>query len=361
MEAALTGDALVYAQILADMRDGVLTLDLAGQIITFNAAAGQLLGMEPAAVIGRSYAELFVADAAYEPLSDLVIEAIYDPTTTHSREIELCLPQGCPTLLVRTTLLRGPAGPRGVIVVLSDLSEQRKRRKLKRLFGTYVDPRIVARLLEQADRIGAGTWETATIEFVDLVGFTRLCELLAPADLVRFLNAYLEEMAGPIDAHDGVTDKYMGDGIMAFWDAGLRPWRRPGRARLPGGPRPAPCPGAAPHPHARRSWPAGRGSLGRDPLRHRHRRGAGRQHRLGPLAQLHRHRRRGERRGPNSRPPTRSWARTSWWPRPPASVPATRSASVPMAGSSCRGAAGPKPSSSSKASADLPGRLFAFL
>jgi PAS domain-containing protein len=43
-EAPLTGDALVYAQILADMRDGVLTLDLAGQIITFNAAAGHFWG-----------------------------------------------------------------------------------------------------------------------------------------------------------------------------------------------------------------------------------------------------------------------------------------------------------------------------
>jgi PAS domain S-box-containing protein len=222
-EAPLTGDALVYAQILADMRDGVLTLDLAGQIITFNAAAGQLLGLDPAAVIGRTYAELFLTEAAYEPLNDLVLEAIYDPSTTHTRELELQLEHACPTMLVRTTLLRGPVGPRGVIVVLSDLSEQRKRRKLKRLFGAYVDPRIVARLLEQADRIGAGTWETATIAFVDLVGFTRLCELLGPSDVVRFLNAYLEEMAGPIDAHDGVTDKYMGDGIMAFWTPGFAP------------------------------------------------------------------------------------------------------------------------------------------
>ena len=217
------GDPLIYGQILADMRDGVLTLDLAGRIITFNAAAGRLLGLEPTATLGRSYAELFVDDPAFESLSDLVLEAIYDPSTTHSREIELKLAHACPTLFVRTTLLRGGDGARGVIVVLSDVSEQRKRRKLKRLFGSYVDPRIVARLLDQADRIGAGSWETATIAFVDLVGFSHLCELLRPADLVRFLNAYLEEMAGPIDAHDGVTDKYMGDGIMAFWTPGFAP------------------------------------------------------------------------------------------------------------------------------------------
>lgn len=215
------GGPEIYGQILADMRDGVLALDLSGRIITFNPAAGRLLGLDPAGTVGSIFAELFVAEAAFEPLCELVVEALYDPGTTYSAEIELDLPEGSRALLVHTTLLRGADGPRGVIVVLSDLSEQRKRRKLKRLFGNYVDPRIVARLLEQADRIELGTWVTATIAFVDLVGFTRLCQLLTPEDVVRFLNLYLEEMAGPINAHDGVTDKYMGDGIMAFWAPGF--------------------------------------------------------------------------------------------------------------------------------------------
>ena len=70
-EAPLTGDALVYAQILADMRDGVLTLDLAGQIITFNAAAGQLLGLDLVATGGDQAANLFDARGAGDLLARL--------------------------------------------------------------------------------------------------------------------------------------------------------------------------------------------------------------------------------------------------------------------------------------------------
>lgn len=216
-------DPEIYAQILADMSDGVITLDLSGRVITFNGAAGTLLGARPGEAVGRTYAELFLADPAFEPLGELVLSAIYEPDVTHSREIQLELPDGLRTLLVRTTLLRGEAGPRGVIVVLSDLSEQRKRRKLKRLFGAYLDPRIVARLLAQADRLEVGSRETTTIAFLDLEGFTSLCERLDPAQLVRFLNAYLEEMSAPIGANQGVTDKYIGDAIMAFWSPAFVP------------------------------------------------------------------------------------------------------------------------------------------
>src|SRR5689334_9640115 len=178
-----SSDPEIHARILADMRDGVVTLDLRGRITSLNPAAGELLGIAPAEALGRTYAELFLAEEAFEPLSELVLEAIYEPAVTHSGEIALALPGGSRALLVRTTLLRGAhEGARGVIVVLSDVSEQRKRRKIKRLFGAYLDPRIVARLLEGADRLDHASRETATIAFLDLQGFTGLAELLTPGD-----------------------------------------------------------------------------------------------------------------------------------------------------------------------------------
>ena len=224
----VSSDPEIHARILADMRDGIVTLDLQGRITTVNPAAGELLGIDSAEALGRTYAELFLTEEAFEPLSELVLEAIYEPTVTHSGEISLALPGGTRTLLVRTTLLRGEReSQRGVIVVLSDLSEQRKRRKIKRLFGAYLDPRIVARLLEGADRLDDASRATATIAFLDLQGFTRLAELLTPGDLVLTLNAYLEEMSAPIGASRGVTDKYIGDGIMAFWSPVFAPESEP--------------------------------------------------------------------------------------------------------------------------------------
>ncbi len=210
-------DPEIYAQILANMRDGVLTLDLAGRVITFNPAAGRLLGVAPETAAGQSFAELFCADPAFEQLGELVLQAIYEPSVTHSREIDLALPGASRTLLVHTTLLAGRGEARGVIVVLSDMSEQRKRRKLKRLFGAYVDPRIVERLVAQSDRLEAASREATTIAFLDMQGFTPIAERLGAADLVRLLNAYLEEMSIPVGSNQGVTDKYIGDAIMAFW------------------------------------------------------------------------------------------------------------------------------------------------
>jgi PAS domain S-box-containing protein len=87
-------DPEIYAQILANMRDGVLTLDLAGRVITFNPAAGRLLGVAPETAAGQSFAELFCADPAFEQLGELVLQAIYEPSVTHSREIDLALPSG---------------------------------------------------------------------------------------------------------------------------------------------------------------------------------------------------------------------------------------------------------------------------
>jgi adenylate cyclase len=147
---------------------------------------------------------------------------------THEREVVLTLPAGVRDLMVRTTLLRGEADdPGGIIVLLADISGERKRRKLKRLFGSYIDPRIVERLIDQADQIDEGSRQIATIAFLDLQGFTRLSEQLPPAGIVAFLNAYLEEMSAPIGANHGVTDKYIGDGIMAFWSPVFTPSGEP--------------------------------------------------------------------------------------------------------------------------------------
>jgi len=217
----------IHERILADLQDGVMTLDLEGRLITINPAAARLLDLDATSAIGRSYAELFFLDEAFEPLNEVLLKALYEPAVTHEREVTLELAT-VRDLLVRTTLLRGDGeDPGGVIVLLADISVERQRRKLKSLFGSYIDPRIVERLIAQADQIDEGSRQEATIAFLDLQGFSYLAEELPAAGIVAFLNAYLEEMSAPIGAHHGVTDKYIGDGIMAFWSHLFTPQGEP--------------------------------------------------------------------------------------------------------------------------------------
>ncbi|HET6969624.1 MAG TPA: adenylate/guanylate cyclase domain-containing protein, partial [Phenylobacterium sp.] len=68
-----------------------------------------------------------------------------------------------------------------------------------------------------ADRVTAGQKELATVYFSDMAGFTSISERLAPATVVALVNGYFSEMSRPIRDRHGLIDKYIGDGIMAFW------------------------------------------------------------------------------------------------------------------------------------------------
>lgn len=94
----------------------------------------------------------------------------------------------------------------------------REKERITATFGQYVDPRVVAGLVGgDADRSRAGEKQTATIFFSDIAGFTPLSERLAPATLVRLINAYFSAMSACIRDRQGIVDKYIGDAVMAFW------------------------------------------------------------------------------------------------------------------------------------------------
>jgi class 3 adenylate cyclase len=94
----------------------------------------------------------------------------------------------------------------------------RSRERIKETFGQYVDPRVVSGLISGSTQsIAAGEKQVATLYFSDLAGFTSIAERLAPSTVVALVNAYFAEMSRPIRDHHGIIDKYMGDGIMAFW------------------------------------------------------------------------------------------------------------------------------------------------
>jgi len=58
-----------------------------------------------------------------------------------------------------------------------------------------------------------------TVLFSDIRGFTNFSEKLPPTELAEVLNAYLSTMTRIVQQHRGTIDKYIGDAIMAFWNA----------------------------------------------------------------------------------------------------------------------------------------------
>jgi len=100
----------------------------------------------------------------------------------------------------------------------SMVGELRIKAQIRDTFGKYVDPRIVAGLIDRPELTDAkGSRREMTILFCDMKGFTRFSEGMTPAALVTVLNRYMTVMSEPVRRHSGIIDKYIGDGIMAFW------------------------------------------------------------------------------------------------------------------------------------------------
>jgi class 3 adenylate cyclase/tetrahydromethanopterin S-methyltransferase subunit G len=100
----------------------------------------------------------------------------------------------------------------------SMVGELRVKAQIRETFGKYVDPRIVAGLIDRPELTDPkGSRREMTILFCDMKDFTTFSEGMTPAALVTVLNRYLSVMSDPVRRHNGIIDKYIGDAIMAFW------------------------------------------------------------------------------------------------------------------------------------------------
>jgi class 3 adenylate cyclase/DNA-binding response OmpR family regulator len=103
-----------------------------------------------------------------------------------------------------------------------EASKEREKQQLRNLFEHYVSPRVVERLIAspQSAALG-GTRQTVTVLFADIRGFSRLVERTQPETLVQVLNHYMAAVTTAVLAQDGTLDKFMGDGVMAIFNAPL--------------------------------------------------------------------------------------------------------------------------------------------
>ncbi|MEM1040040.1 MAG: adenylate/guanylate cyclase domain-containing protein [Pseudomonadota bacterium] len=102
------------------------------------------------------------------------------------------------------------------------LITERQRKQVRSAFGRYLAPAMVDRLAgtPEALKLG-GEDKELTLLFCDIRGFTSLSEGLAPTELTNLLNRFLTPMTTALLDRGATIDKYMGDAIMAFWNAPL--------------------------------------------------------------------------------------------------------------------------------------------
>jgi len=110
------------------------------------------------------------------------------------------------------------------LVFSNYMSEQAQRRRIRSAFGQYLSPDLVEQLAQSPDKLVLGGEDREmSILFSDVRGFTTISELYKddPQGLTSLMNSFLTPLTNAIIEHKGTIDKYMGDAVMAFWNAPL--------------------------------------------------------------------------------------------------------------------------------------------
>jgi len=109
-----------------------------------------------------------------------------------------------------------------VLTVLKFWREEHAKRFIHGAFAHYLAPSVISQIMENPDVLTLeGQEKDITIQFSDVRSFTTLSEKLTPTQVTDLLHDYLTPMTRIITEHQGTLDKFIGDAVMAFWNAPL--------------------------------------------------------------------------------------------------------------------------------------------
>ncbi|GAC1399907.1 MAG: hypothetical protein NVS2B8_08120 [Vulcanimicrobiaceae bacterium] len=213
-------------RILEAIGNGVITLSPQRHITTFNRAAETTFGITCEEMTGRN------AFALAEVIPDFpeLLETFFESGGVALRaEVDATRGDGTQLMLeMRLSPLESADG-KGVAMVVTDVTKQRrlevaheeqvaKAVRVEASFSRYLAPHVVRSLIADPTSIKlGGERRRATMFFADIRGFTGLAAKLPAERVVEILNSYFDEAVTIVFAHDGMLDKFYGDGLMAVF------------------------------------------------------------------------------------------------------------------------------------------------
>jgi PAS domain S-box-containing protein len=204
--------------VFASIASGVLTTDIQERILMCNRAAESILGQPSGEMIGHEI------DQILPPLTPVLKPHFQQVLKTDQAVVGVEI---SPTLQSRgqvdlrfsiSPLKNGLEVTQGVAIVLDDLTEKKKLEAQRRLFERMVSPRVIEQLDPNSLQLGGHRTEI-TVLFADIRGFTSFSETVSPEQLVAVLNQYLAASAEEILKEEGTIDKFLGDAVMAWFNA----------------------------------------------------------------------------------------------------------------------------------------------
>jgi len=116
----------------------------------------------------------------------------------------------------------GLAATWGVVTIATYFREERRRAFIHGAFDRYLSPEMVQRIVKDPGHLELGGEERdMTVLFCDIRGFSRISEGMPPQDIIRFLISFLTPMCDILLERKATIDKFIGDAILAFWNAPL--------------------------------------------------------------------------------------------------------------------------------------------
>jgi PAS domain S-box-containing protein len=206
--------------VFSSIVSGVITTDMQGTVTLNNAAALHILGYPDIDdLAGQNVADL------RPPLGSLLLPHLYRVGHTGESVVGLessidVPPRGVAHLRFNLSTLKGQQETQGIAIVVDDVSEKRQVEAQRRLLEHMVSPAILTQLDPERLQLGGKRTEITAL-FADIHGFTQISEQLNPEDLVGLLNRYLAAMANAVLAEEGTIDKFLGDAVMAWFNAPL--------------------------------------------------------------------------------------------------------------------------------------------
>lgn len=216
--AEVTGLKNLMDNVFASIASGVITADIREQITLCNRAAESILGHRSMDIVGHQLNEVLAS------VSKTIQPHLTEVRQTDQPVVDLEITHHLPERgivdwrLNLSPLKDAQKNTQGIAIVLDDLTERKKLEAQRRLFERMISPAVINQLDPDSLQLG-GKRVDITVLFADIRGFTSYSEKIAPEKLVSILNRYLAAMAEAVLSQEGTIDKFMGDAIMAWFNA----------------------------------------------------------------------------------------------------------------------------------------------